>query len=121
MKPKRLAFDWPTGLPQGFNLGCCSAPQLSCNCAVTDTSQNGPKNFRLAEHEGTAAGIRLDYTNKNSPPYWKQLVTLMWPLWSQLSARSFTLGQNAIETYPYGVHRRLLCELAVLVVRRGEK
>jgi hypothetical protein len=107
VKPKGLAIDCATGLPLGLNLGCCFTPQPTCNCAITGTWQNGPQNFRLAEHQVTAAGISLYYTNKNSDRYWKQLVTLMWPLWGQLPALGFKLGQNAIETYPYGVWRRL--------------
>lgn len=107
VKPEVLAIDCPTGLPQGLNLACCFTPQPTCNCAITGQWNGNPQIGRIAEHAVTADGISLYYTNKNSPPYWKRLVNLLWPLWGQLPKLGLTLGNNAIETYPYGVWRRL--------------
>lgn len=59
VKPKGVAIDCPSGLPQGLSLACCFAPQPTCNCAITGMWQNGPQNFRIAEHQITAAGISL--------------------------------------------------------------
>lgn len=59
VKPKGIAIDCPTGLPQGLSLACCFTAQPTCKCAITGTWQNRAQNFRIAEHQLTAAGIKI--------------------------------------------------------------
>lgn len=102
ISPKVAAIDCPCGVPTGLTLDCCFIPNATCPCQTTGVWNGRPQKMRQAEHELMSQGISLYSTSKLSEISWKALVLSMGPIWQQL--RGIT---TAIETYPYGIWRRL--------------
>lgn len=105
IRPRVTAIDCPRGVPTGQNLACCFVPNSTCSCRITGTWNGRPQTMRQAEHELMSMGISLYSTSKNSEPSWKALVLAMSPVWQQLA-----LITDVIESYPYGIWRRLFLQ-----------
>lgn len=104
LAPAGVAIDCPSGLPTGLQPACCLQTPAVCGCTITAMWGGAPATMRQCEHEVRALGMSVYPTNKNSPAYWKHLVSAMLPVWTALGTRP---GLRLLETYPYAVWRRL--------------